>query len=306
MQCKIENRSEEGLGRKGKVQEMLFKGPETQIQRKEDMMLAYLELLRPFNGLMSVFAVFIAAMLVGFPLSYQLLVAFLVVFLVSGAGMVINDYFDYRIDKVNRSKRPIPSGRVSRKNALIYSILLFAIANIAALYLNFYMFLLAAFNTFVTVVYSWKLKKKLLIGNIAVSWLVASTFFFGSLLKETLTATVLILFMLSFSSNLGREITKSIEDVKGDKKLKANTLPVLAGNNFAGWMACIFVLFTIIFSFMPYVLNLLSINYLIAVLIADVVFAASCFLILLSPKKAQKFMKIGMFIALLAFLAGVF
>ena len=270
------------------------------------MMLAYLELLRPFNGLMSVFAVFIAAMLVGFPISYQLLVAFLVVFLVSGSGMVINDYFDYHIDKVNRSKRPIPSGRVSRKNALIYSTVLFAIANIAALYLNFYMFLLAVFNTFVTGVYSWKLKKKPLIGNIAVSWLVASTLFFGSLLEESVTPVVIILFMLSFSANLGREITKSIEDVKGDKRSKANTLPILAGKNFSGWVACVFIIFPIIFSFMPYVLGLLSINYLILVIVADLIFVASCFLILISPRRAQKLMKIAMTIALISFLVGIF
>jgi len=269
-------------------------------------MIAYLELLRPFNGLMAVFAVFIAAMLVGFPISYQLLAAFMVVFLVSGSGMVINDYFDYNADKINRPNRPIPSGKVSRKSALVYSIILFAAANMIALFLNFYMVGLALFNTLVTIVYSWKLKKKLLIGNVTVSWLVASTLFFGSLLKETLSVIVVILFMLSFSANLGREITKSIEDIKGDKMLKANTLPMLVGKNFAGWIACIFILFPIIFSFMPYVMNLLSINYLFVVLIADIIFAASCFLILISPRKAQKFMKIGMLIALLAFLLGVF
>ena len=58
------------------------------------MMLAYLKILRPINGLMSVFAVFIAAMLVGFPISMELLLAFIVVFLVSSAGMVINDYYE--------------------------------------------------------------------------------------------------------------------------------------------------------------------------------------------------------------------
>jgi len=63
------------------------------------MMLAYLKILRPINGLMSVFAVFIAAVLVGFPISsLELMLAFAVVFLISSAGMVINDYFDYEID----------------------------------------------------------------------------------------------------------------------------------------------------------------------------------------------------------------
>ncbi|MFH0928977.1 MAG: UbiA family prenyltransferase [Candidatus Aenigmatarchaeota archaeon] len=271
------------------------------------MMLACLELTRPFNGLMSVFAVFTAALLVGFPISYQLIAAFLVVFLVSGAGMVINDYFDYEIDKVNRPKRPIPSGRVSRRNALIFALVLFGIANALALLLNLQMFALAMFNTFVAFVYSWKLKMRLLIGNIAVSWLVASTFFFGSFLQGYLfPPIIIILFLLSFSANLGREIAKTIEDMKGDKKIKANTLPLVAGKNFAAWVACLFVIFSIFFSFLPYTFSLLSLNYLVLVLVADTAFAISCFLILISPGKAQKVMKIAMLVALVAFLFGVF
>jgi geranylgeranylglycerol-phosphate geranylgeranyltransferase len=268
-------------------------------------MFAYLEILRSINGLMSVFAVFIAAMLIGLPISYNLLLAFIVVFLISSGGMIINDYFDYKIDKINRPKRPIPSGRISRKAALSYAISLFLIANIIAFFLNFYTFALAIFNTFVIFIYSWKLKRKLLIGNLIVSWLVASTFFFGSLLKETITVTIFILFLLSFSSNIGREIAKSIEDIKGDRKIKAKTLPIIAGKNFAAWIACIFIIFAIIFSFLPYIFSLLSINYLILVIIADIAFVFSCFIVFISPKRSQRIMKIAMFMALIAFLAGI-
>ncbi|MFH1473599.1 MAG: UbiA family prenyltransferase [Candidatus Aenigmatarchaeota archaeon] len=270
------------------------------------MMLAYLKILRPINGLMSVFAVFIAAMLVGVPISLPLLLSFAVVFLVSGAGMVINDYYDYEIDKINRPKRPIPSGKISRRTAMVYAVLLFLIANVIAFSLNNYMFGLAVFNTLVAFVYSWKMKRRLLFGNMLVSWLVASTFFFGSLLNETIEVIIIILFMLSFSSNMGREITKTIEDVKGDMKVKANTLPIVAGKNFAYLIACIFIIFSIIFSFLPYTFNLLNIYYLILVIIADIGFTISCFLILISPKKSQKIMKISMLVALVAFLVGTY
>jgi len=282
---------------------MFFKGFETQIQRKEDLMLAYLEILRPFNGLMSVFAVFVAAMLVNFFIPYQLLLAFLVVFLVSGAGMVINDYFDYTIDKINRPKRPIPSGKISRKTALTYSMVLFLIANFIALFLNFYMFVLVVFNTIVSIVYSWKLKKILLVGNFVVSWLVASIFIFGSLFRG-ITATILILFLIAFSSNTGREIAKSIEDIKGDVKRKVNSLPIVANRYFAGWIAAIFILFAIIFSPLPYIFGLLTVKYIYLVILADIVFAFSCFTTFISPDKSQKMMKIAMFIALIAFLIG--
>jgi geranylgeranylglycerol-phosphate geranylgeranyltransferase len=270
------------------------------------MMLAYLKILRPLNGLMSIFAVFIAAMLVGFPISMQLFLSFIVVFLISSGGMVINDYFDYEIDKLNRPKRPLPSGKISKRSALVYAVLLFLIANAVAFYLNIYMFALAVFNTFVAFVYSWKVKKVLLFGNVLVSWLVASTFFFGSLLNENIEVIIIMLFMLSFSANMGREITKSIEDIKGDKKAKANTLPVVAGKNFAYLIACAFLIFSIVFSFMPYIFNLLNLYYLVFAIIADIGFTISCFIIPISPKRSQKIMKISMLIALVAFLVGSF
>ncbi|MGD9534300.1 MAG: UbiA family prenyltransferase [Candidatus Nitrosocosmicus sp.] len=42
-------------------------------------------------------------------------------------GLVSNDYFDEKIDSVERPRRPIPSGSVSKKNALLILVFLFLI-----------------------------------------------------------------------------------------------------------------------------------------------------------------------------------
>jgi len=269
-------------------------------------MFAYLEILRPINGLMSILALIISAMIVGFPLSLELLIAFLIVFLVSSGGMIINDYFDYAIDKINRPKRPIPSKRISAKNALAYAIILLLIANVLSLNLNLYALVLVVLNTILVVVYSWKLKKTILIGNLCVSWLTASIFLLGSLLRGYLSIAILILFSIVFSASVGREIAKSIEDVKGDKKLKLKTLPIIFGNNFAAFIAIIFIFFAISFTPLPYAFGLMGINYVLLIVITDLIFAISCFTILISPSRSQRFMKIGMLIGLLAFLVGTF
>jgi geranylgeranylglycerol-phosphate geranylgeranyltransferase len=39
---------------------------------------------------------------------------------IAAAGYVINDYFDIKIDKVNRPWRPLASGRISIKSAIIF------------------------------------------------------------------------------------------------------------------------------------------------------------------------------------------
>ena len=102
----------------------------------------YLELMRYKNCLMAGFAAVIGTLIAfnilisgtstpnfedAFPFLDAGLV-FLVVFLVSGAGNAINDYFDIKIDSINRPERPIPSGRVKAKEAFYFSYLLFALA----------------------------------------------------------------------------------------------------------------------------------------------------------------------------------
>ncbi|MCD4807218.1 MAG: UbiA family prenyltransferase, partial [Methanococcoides sp.] len=98
-------------------------------------MKAYLELMRAGNCAMAAFAG-----LIGVLIAYNILssaspyvslslfdtsLIFAVVFLVTGAGNGLNDYFDIEIDKVNKPSRPIPSGKISLKSALYFSLLLF-------------------------------------------------------------------------------------------------------------------------------------------------------------------------------------
>ncbi|WP_242045614.1 MULTISPECIES: UbiA-like protein EboC [unclassified Calothrix] len=49
-----------------------------------------------------------------------------------GGGIVFNDVFDAELDKQERPSRAIPSGRVSRENAAVLGMILFAIALFAA------------------------------------------------------------------------------------------------------------------------------------------------------------------------------
>ncbi|MDD2754669.1 MAG: UbiA family prenyltransferase, partial [Methanothrix sp.] len=89
-------------------------------------MRAYWEILRPFNCMMAAAAAIIGlAIARGLdPLAAALI--FLTVFLITGAGNAINDYYDRDIDAINRPGRPIPSGRMSARAAFYYSLVLFA------------------------------------------------------------------------------------------------------------------------------------------------------------------------------------
>jgi geranylgeranylglycerol-phosphate geranylgeranyltransferase len=161
------------------------------------------------------------------------------------------------------------------------------------------------FNSLFLFFYSAKLKSIPFVKNLTVSYLVASSFVFGGIVAKNVFP-VIFLALLAFLSNVGREIVKDISDIEGDKKRGIKTLPVAFGKFSSSVVATIFVFSAIIFSPLPYLLGLFSINYLYTIIPAVVLFGYSCFLIIISPEKAHFYMKIAMLIVLLAFLVGKF
>lgn len=272
-------------------------------------MLSYLKILRPSVILLTAFAVFSSAFVSSQDLVFvnytSVLVAILVAFLIAGAGNAANDYFDYDIDRINKPKRVLPSGKIKRRTAIFYASALFILANaLAFVFLNYYMVALVLVNTIITILYNWKIKRTFL-GHFVDSWLASSTFLFGGLLFGINTA-IIFLFSIAYLGNLGREITKGIEDMEGDKKSGARTLPVITGRLFSSWAAIFFVILAIIMSIFPYIAGILNMNYLLLIIFSDLIFALSCFILLFNPTKAQKIMKVAMFVAIFAFLMGVY
>jgi geranylgeranylglycerol-phosphate geranylgeranyltransferase len=247
-------------------------------------------------------AAIVGLILSGAQLSILFLYAFLAVFFLSGAGMVINDYYDLEIDKINAPHRPLPSGRISKKNALFYSILLFTIGIFFSALLNVYCLFLALFNALLEIFYSRNFKKIFLLGNIMVSWFSASTFLFGALLTFNFRI-IGIISLLTFLITMGREIYKSIEDTKGDRKMGLDTLPIAVGVDSARDIARGFIASAILVSPLPYSLGFLNVSYLIIVSLGNILLLYALYQ---DSTKITMIIKMAMFIALLAFLFGKF
>ena len=75
------------------------------------------------------------------------------------AGMALNDYFDYRVDLKERPKRPIPSGRIRRQEALCLGILLLVAGIVAAYYVRQASFVISLLLAAFIVSYNIGLKK---------------------------------------------------------------------------------------------------------------------------------------------------
>lgn len=265
-------------------------------------MKAFWEILRPFNCLMASAAAIIGLALAGGMSPRDTGLIFLVVFLITGAGNAINDYYDREIDAINRPGRPLPSGRISPAAAWRYSLALFLAGAFLAGRINSICLILAAFNSALLFFYARNLKAMPLWGNICVAFLTGSTFLFGgAAVGMQGLMTNLVPFLLSFLISMSREIAKDIEDMAGDLAGGARTLPILAGEGLSKTMAAAFALVAVALSFLPP----FGRSYLLVVAVADIFFLLSIKMILQGDATgAQKALKKGMAVALLAFLGG--
>jgi len=268
---------------------------------------AYIEILRPWNALMAVIAVIIVAVISGI-FSPDVYLACVVVFIVTGAGNSINDYFDHKIDAINKPERPIPSGRITLKTAGIYSVFLFILGISIAFIINFLLGIIALLSSFLMVYYAYDLKRRCIIGNLSISFLTGLCFVFGGIAVGEIINSV-YLGIYAFLMTMAREIVKDMEDVEGDKEEGASTFPIIYGNRKASILAAFFMIISSLTSPVLYYLEIFNIFYIMILSIAIIIFLISATSILkdysvLNSKKISKRIKIGMAIVFIAFALG--
>jgi geranylgeranylglycerol-phosphate geranylgeranyltransferase len=238
----------------------------------------------------------------------QAALAFAAAALITGAGNTINDYFDRKIDKVNRPDRPIPSGRIKAPEALAISQALFIVGIFLTIFVNVACVLLAVLNSLVLAFYGLGLKRWGFAGNLAIGYLVGSTFLFGGLVIGEIQAAC-ILAAMAVLATVGRELIKDIEDMKGDRANKIVTIPLRYGTRKAAALATAFIAAAIVLAPLPRILDIFGPVYLWVVTVSIVVFIAAAALILgaqdkATAAKASLACKVGMGIGLLAFLVA--
>lgn len=167
-------------------------------------------------------------------------VAWPVVFaaLVAGWGNLINDYFDAEIDVVNKPRRPIPSGRLSRPYALgLYAAGTAAISGAMVLSLpGAILAMMLSWEALLFVYAAWG-KRVAILGNVLIAAVCASAFTAGAMITGDYEAVVFPA-AFAFVFVMGRELVKGAEDVAGDERAGARTLAVRwGGERSARWGA---------------------------------------------------------------------
>jgi len=268
----------------------------------------FIEILRPINcliaGLVGILGATVA--LGNLPPIKTSLLIFLVVFLECSWGNIINDYFDYEIDKINRPNRPLPRGALSKNIALVYGISLGGVAILIAYLINFEAFIFALGAYLLMYLYARKLKPQPFIGNLIVATLTGVTPIYGAIAVGKIGLAG-YLALCAFLVNVAREIFKDIEDIEGDKVQGAKTLPIVWGIENSSKIGITFSIATIIASVLPVKAGI-GLGYFPIIIVDGIILWATCEVLKNpSPKTAgrvQKKLKIAIYLAVFSFLLG--
>lgn len=178
-----------------------------------------MRLTRVEHSIMLVVAVAAAELISGgLPALPKLILSFVTPIFISMGSFAINDYFDVESDRHNkRVDRPIVSGEITRRSALVVSACSFAVGVIASIFINAYALFIAAIFALLAVLYSYKLKDVILLGNLYIGLSMAIPFLYGNfVVSQELSTAIVAIFFIAFLSGLAREIHGMIRDYRGD------------------------------------------------------------------------------------------
>jgi geranylgeranylglycerol-phosphate geranylgeranyltransferase len=263
------------------------------------------ELTRPGNAIAAGFLTFIGAFVAeGFSNPVIIGAAVGATIAATAAGMAINDYFDREIDRINQPDRAIPRGAVTPREALGFSIVLFAIAVAFVLTLPVLAIVIAGVNLFALVAYTKLFKGVMGLGNAVVGYLTGSAFLFGAAAVGSVTVAVLVLFALAALSTVAREIVKDVEDVEGDREEGLSTLPIVIGSRESLILAAVVLAIAVLASPVPFIRETFGPAYLVLVIPCDLLMLYSVYEGFSNPTAGQSHLKYSMYLAAVAFVVG--
>ena len=187
--------------------------------------------------------------------------------LIAAGGYVINDYFDVKIDRINRPEDLVVTRHITRDGAMRLFQILTAVGVAAGLAVAWWAKSWTLAMIYIVIpgllwFYSAIYKRQLLIGNIVVSFVSALVpllvaianadylrHLYGDALQYTPITGQLYVWisgfaLFAFLMTLAREMVKDIEDITGDKEMECRTVAIVWGEKPTKMIVSILLLIT--------------------------------------------------------------
>lgn len=230
-------------------------------------LIAAIKISRPLNMLITFAVVIVAAIISSKNISLSLpaIYAGLSAMLVVATGNIINDYFDFEIDKINRPNRVLPSGEMTKKTALLLYFLISIVAIVLSSLVSNSAIIIVLLTITILFLYSKIFKGVPLVGNILIASCTGLAFIYGGVAVGNWEVAI-IPSIFAFLINLIRELLKDVEDLEGDLQNKRITFAGKFGVEITRRLILSITVILILATFYPFVSKVYSIEYFMIVL----------------------------------------
>jgi 4-hydroxybenzoate polyprenyltransferase len=148
---------------------------------------------------------------------------------IAAGGYIINDYYDVKIDYINKPDRVVIGKNITRRYAILFHVMLSAFGIVVGAYLSWRIGAVNVVSVFLLWLYSNSLKRLPFIGNLTVAFLTGLSVYLVELFYRSGNSLVAIYALFAFFMTLIREVIKDMEDLKGDNSFGCKTLPIIWG-----------------------------------------------------------------------------
>lgn len=186
------------------------------------------------------------------------------------AGMIKNDYFHRETDAVTNPDRPLPSHRLTPKQALVPASIIYALCVICGFLLEVKAGLLVMGLVAISHLYNAFFKAKGILGSITLPLGIGLLNIFGALIVSgKVPRLVWYAFAATTLYDIGTHITTTFKDITRDKQHGITTTPVQLGIRPALMFSAVATVLAFIVALLPYWLeeSLLNKTYVVWVVL---------------------------------------
>jgi 4-hydroxybenzoate polyprenyltransferase len=162
------------------------------------------------------------------------------------AGYIINNFYDSEKDLINRPQKSMLDRLVSQNTKLTFYFTLNFLAVIMASYVSFRAVIFFSAYIFGIWFYSHKLKRLPIVGNLTSAILTITPFFAVFIYYKNFETVIFVHAMYLFLIIAMRELTKDLENIKGDLALNYRTIPIVYGEKTSKTMLTLLAILTLI------------------------------------------------------------
>ena len=215
---------------------------------------AYLELIR-----YPLFAIPIVATLPGAliasegQLTWRVAAALIIALFGYFAGMIKNDYFHRETDALTNPERPLPSNRLTPKQALVPASIIYALCVLCGFLLNVKAGLLVMALVAISHLYNAFFKAKGILGSLTLPLGIGMLNVFGALVvSDSVPRLVWYAFGATTLYDLGTHITTTFKDISRDREHGITTTPVQLGIRPALFLSAAATILAFVVALLPY------------------------------------------------------